>query len=195
VTGTVKGLFVTSFELIVIVSLKVPVPVVFVSGVTVIVEGAAPEVGLSASQLDVLLAVQFRLPVPALEICRLCGFGFKPTAPKNVIEVGLTESSALFTAKVTGMVMGELLAPGADNVTVPEYVPGAMPDGFTATVSVAGVSVADAVAEIQDALLLAAHVVLAPLAVTFTVCGARDDPGPDLKTRLEGLIGSSVTWF
>ena len=50
------------------VSLKVPVPVVPVSGVTVAVEGAAPEVRLSASQLDVLLAVQLRLPVPAFAI-------------------------------------------------------------------------------------------------------------------------------
>ena len=86
----------------------------------------------------------------------------------------LTESTALFTVIVTGIRdRTSCLLPGADNVTVPEYVPGAMPEGFTATVNVAGVRVADAVAVIQDTLLLAAQVVFAPPPVTFTVCGRR----------------------
>ena len=67
-TGTVTGLFVSSLEEIVTVSLKVPVPVVVVDGVTVIVAGALPEVTLRPSHDEVSLAVQLRLPVPAFAI-------------------------------------------------------------------------------------------------------------------------------
>jgi hypothetical protein len=49
----------------------------------------------------------------------LCGFGFNPTAPKNVRVEGVTDRTVLFIARVTGIINGELLAPGADTVTDP----------------------------------------------------------------------------
>src|SRR5258708_40189302 len=67
-TGTATGLFATSCEAIVTVSLKVPAPVVVGSGVTVIDAGARPEVGLRPSQAVVSLAVQLSVPVRELAI-------------------------------------------------------------------------------------------------------------------------------
>jgi len=64
-TGTVNELLLASFEEMVIVSVKVPVPVLTVEGLTVIVAGAVPDVALRPSQLVVSLAVQLSEPVPA----------------------------------------------------------------------------------------------------------------------------------
>ena len=49
----------------------------------------------------------------------LCGAGFNPTAPKKVRLVGTTDKIALLIANVTGIVIGELPAPGAETVTAP----------------------------------------------------------------------------
>jgi len=108
---------------------------------------------------------------------------------------GVTERTAALTANVTGILIGELLAPGADRVTVPLYVPCGNPAGFTETVNVPGVKVVEVVAVIHEVLLVTAHVVFAPPAVTLIVWGAGVNPGPALKTRLPGVMASSVTWF
>ena len=91
------------------------------------------------------------------------------------------------------MLIGELAAPGAEIVTVPEYVPCAMPDGFAVIVSVLGVNVADPLVVIHDVLLEAAQVVVAPPAEILTLCEVGAPPGVALKTRLDGLIGSIAT--
>ena len=49
----------------------------------------------------------------------LCGFGFNPTAPKKVRLDEVTDRTVLFIANVTGIINGELVAPGADTVTDP----------------------------------------------------------------------------
>src|SRR5712692_10875835 len=72
-TGTATGLFATSCEAIVTVSLKVPAPVVVVSGVTVIDAGATPEVGLRPSQVVVSLGVPLSQPIPRFAIWIICG--------------------------------------------------------------------------------------------------------------------------
>ena len=91
---------------------------VLVFGETVIVEGAVPVVALRPSQLDVALADHPSTPVPRFEICKVCGFGFKLEATKKFKLVGVTDSTAVFTANVTGIEIGEFVAPGAESVTV-----------------------------------------------------------------------------
>src|SRR5690348_4375921 len=115
-TGILIGPLATSEELMVIVSLKLPVPLSEVSGLTLIVPGAVPECGFNPSQLLVVAAVQLSEPVPALVTCTVCGFGFNPDAPKNVRLDGAAARTADLTARVTEMVRGELLAPGAESV-------------------------------------------------------------------------------
>ena|SRR5689334_13989243 len=128
------------------VSVYVPVESPETLGETVIVDGAAPEVGLSRSQVLVALAVQFSTPLPALVTLIVCEPGSEPIAPKKVIEVGLTDRTAVFTARVTGIEIGEFAAPGAETVRVPLYVPSARPEGLADTVIVPGVNAEETVA-------------------------------------------------
>src|SRR4029077_14511255 len=87
-------------------------------GATVTVEGATPESVLKLSQLEVALADQFRLPVPRFRIWNVCDPGLKFAAPKKFKVVGEIDITAVLTASVTGIVIGEFPAPGADSVTV-----------------------------------------------------------------------------
>ena len=87
-------------------------------GVTVTVEGAAPETELRLSQLEVALADQFRLPVPRFRTWKTCDAGLKFVAPKKFKDVGVTDITAVLTARVTGITVGEFTAPGADSVIV-----------------------------------------------------------------------------
>ena len=87
-------------------------------GETVTVEGAVPVVALRPSQLDVALADHPRTPVPRFVICKVCGIGLKLEATKKFKLVGATDSAAVFTARVTGIEIGEFVAPGADSVIV-----------------------------------------------------------------------------
>ena len=121
-----------------------------VFGETVTVPGAVPDAGLRPNQEEEVFAVQFKLPVPTLVIWEDCEFGFKPTAPKKVIEVGETDITAVFTASVTGIVIGEFEAPGAETVSVPLYVPSDRPAALAVTVITPGVNVAETVVVSQD---------------------------------------------
>ena len=62
--------------------------------------------------------VNARTPVPKFEIWKVCGVGFKFEAPKKFKLVGATDITAVFTASVTGIEIGEFVAPGADSVIV-----------------------------------------------------------------------------
>ena len=75
--------------------------------------GAEPELVPSVSHVEVLLAVHPRFPDPRLEIVTFCADGLNPAAPKKVSDAGPADSTAVFTARVTGITSGELLAPGA----------------------------------------------------------------------------------
>jgi hypothetical protein len=70
---------------------------------------------------------------------------------------------------VTGIVTGEFDAPGAEMVTVPEYVPGDRPVGFAETLAVPGVSDEETLAFSHEAEVLTPHVVLALPADTLMV--------------------------
>src|SRR5882762_7547674 len=98
-----------------------------VFGETVTVEGAVPVVALRPSQFDVTLADQPRTPVPRFETWKVCGVGFKPEGTKKFKLVGATDITAVFTASVTGIEMGEFVAPGADSIIVALYVPSVNP--------------------------------------------------------------------
>ena len=65
------------------------------------------------------MAVQPKPPVPAFVIWIVWGPGFMLVAPKKTMEFGVTDITAVFTARVTGMVIGEPEAPGADTVKAP----------------------------------------------------------------------------
>ena len=71
-------------------------------------------------------------------------------------------------------------------------MPWARPVLFTDTVILPGVSAVEGDTCSQEALLVTAHVVLAPLAVMFTVCAGAGAPGPVTKLRLPAA-GSMVT--
>ena len=87
-------------------------------GVTVTVEGAAPESALKLSQFEVVLAVQFKVPVPRFRTWNVCDPGLKFVAPKKFKIVGEIDITAVLTASVTGIAIGEFAAPGVDNVMV-----------------------------------------------------------------------------
>lgn len=88
---------------------------------------------------------------PVLFTMTLCGFGEFPNCAAKEREFGFALNSAvLLIFRVTGIhnvplhpgVGFGLDTPGAVRITVPVYVPGAIPTGDTATVKVAGVVVA-----------------------------------------------------
>jgi hypothetical protein len=195
-TDIVAGLLLTSGDVIVIESLYVLLARVLVFGETVTVEGAVPVVELSPIQLEVTLADQPRLPVPRLETWKVCGVGFKVDVPKKFKVVGTTERTAVLTARVTGMEIGELVAPGADSKMVALYVPSAKPAGLADTVSTPGVIVVEAEMVSQDAPLEtdAAHEVEAPPAVMLRVCGGGVVPGSAPKTKLDGEGVARAAW-
>jgi len=88
-------------------------------GETVTVEGAEPVAALNPSQLDVTLADQLREPVPRLDTWNVCGTGLSVEAPKKVSEEGVTDKMAVLIASVTGIVIGEFAAPGAESLIDP----------------------------------------------------------------------------
>ena len=100
-------------------------------------------------------------------------------APKKFKLIGATAITAVFTASVTGIEIGEFVAPGAESVIVALYVPSAMPVGLAETVRTPGVIVVEAERVSQDAPpeTDAAHAVDAPPAATLRVCGAGVFPG------------------
>src|SRR5258708_34113810 len=79
-TGTATGLFATSCEAIVTVSLKVPAPGGVVSGVTVIDADARPGVGVRPSLAGGALAGQLGGLVPRFATCRVLEFGCRRIA-------------------------------------------------------------------------------------------------------------------
>ena len=89
-----------------------------VLGVTVTTEGAEPDVAVKPNQLEVTVDDQPSVPVPRLETWKVCDVGFRLEAPKKLNVEGVTERTAVFTANVTGMEMGEFAAPGAERVIV-----------------------------------------------------------------------------
>ena len=119
VTGTDAGLLAAPGAVTVTVSLNVPVPVRPGLTLTAMEDGAVPDVLPNVSQFCVLLAVQLMLPVPRFATWMLWPGGVKPTAPKNVRLDGVSDNADDDTVNVTGMAIGELLAPGAESVTTP----------------------------------------------------------------------------
>jgi hypothetical protein len=132
--------------------------------VTVTVEGvpavAVPDAGLSVSQLALSLAVQLAEPALTL-IVNVLGGGVPGLAMflKKFMLVGFSVIvGELVTVKVTGIVLGELLAFGEVIVMLAEYTPTARPVLLTDTVSVDGA--------VPDAGLILSQLALS-LAVQF----------------------------
>ena len=185
-TFTMAGLLFTSGDEMVIVSEYEPFARDVVLGETVSVEGAVPDVALSPSHVEDAVADQPKTPVPRLLIWIVRGLGFNDGAPKKFNVVGVTLSTAVFTASVTGIVSGEFDAPGTYTVKVPLYVPSDRPAGFAFTVSTPGVRVEFALAVSHAALLVVANVVAAPPAVMLTVCAGGVLPGIAANVMLDG---------
>lgn len=97
-----------------ILSLNVPVanPVPTTFGDTVTIPGAAPVNGLNVSHDAAAEADHEAWPVPWFVTAIFWLAGLKPTAPKKVIDVGDAARKPDCTASVTGIVKGELVAPG-----------------------------------------------------------------------------------
>lgn len=82
---TVTGVLVAPVDVITIVPLWVPIARPPMLGVTVIVDGAVPDDGVTDSQLPLAVAVQFSVPAPELVMLMVCVSGaVPPTVPVNV---------------------------------------------------------------------------------------------------------------
>lgn len=136
VTGTVCGVFAAPLAVIVIVALYVPADIPAVLTLTVMGSVSVvvvPDAVFNVNQDALWLAVQARVPPPGFVTLTVCAAGLAaPWVAVNERLVGLSLIvGAALTVRVTGTVCGVLVAPVAEIVMVPLYVPAARPLMFT----------------------------------------------------------------
>ena len=173
VTGMVRGLLVAPVPVTVIVALYVPVLSPLLLTETVSVEGAVPLLGLRESQEAFSEADHDNVPPPVFVMDTVFDDGFEPyLVAEKLREVGLRPIvGAVVMVKVTGMVLGLLVAPEALTVIVPVYVPTARPEILTDAASVEGAVPLLGLRESHEASSEADHArVPPPVLVMETFC-------------------------
>ena len=199
VTGMLIGEPVAPAEVIVTDPLYVPAASPEMSTLTVTVDGAAPLAGVAECQVALPDAAQESVPPPAFVTDIVWEAGLAPPAwPVNARLPGVTDNTGeapggLVTVRVTGMFIGEPVAPAEVIVTDPLYVPAASPEMSTLTVTVDGAAPLAGVAECQVALPVAAQESVPPPAFVTDIAweAGLALPAWPVNARLPGVTDNT----